>query len=46
MAIEHYRHHPSKPKAEGFDAEFIAIVRILLVVGALAVLLGVLNHFV
>jgi hypothetical protein len=46
MAIEHYRHHPPKPKPDGFDAEFVAIVRILLVVGGLAVLLGLLNHFV
>jgi hypothetical protein len=43
MAIEHYRHQP--PKRRGLDPEFAAIIRILVVVGALAVLLGVLNHF-
>lgn len=44
MAIEHYRHHP--PKRRGFDPEFVAIIRIVVVTGALAILLGVLNHFV
>jgi hypothetical protein len=46
MAIEHYRHHPPKRQTQGFDPEFIAIIRILVVTGVLAVLLGLLNHFV
>lgn len=43
MAIEHYRHQP--PKRPGFDPELVAIIRILVVTGALAIVLGVLNHF-
>ena len=43
MAIEHYRHHP--PKRQGLDPEFVAIIRILVVTGVLAVLLGLLNHY-
>lgn len=43
MAID--RHHPSKRRT-GVDPELVAIIRIVVVTGALAVLLGVLNHFV
>ncbi|GAB3826201.1 hypothetical protein [Kribbella italica] len=43
MAVD--RHHP-KPLPEPANPELVAIVRIILVVGFLALLLGVLNHFV
>ncbi|WP_020388487.1 hypothetical protein [Kribbella catacumbae] len=45
MAIEHYR-HPPKRRTNNLDPELVAIIRILVVTGALAVLLGVLNHLV
>ncbi|GAB2603887.1 hypothetical protein [Kribbella endophytica] len=43
MAVD--RHHP-RPQPEPANPELVAVVRIILVVGVLAVLLGVLNHFV
>jgi hypothetical protein len=38
--------HPARLHREALDPELPAIVRIIVVVGVLAVLLGVLNHFV
>jgi hypothetical protein len=43
MAVDH--HHP-RPRRDALDPELLAMVRIIVVVGVLAVLLGVLNHFV
>ncbi|WP_020389232.1 hypothetical protein [Kribbella catacumbae] len=40
------RHHPVEPRPQEVNPELVAIVRIILVVGALAALLGVLNHVV
>jgi hypothetical protein len=45
VAAENHKPKPPKPRAEGFDPEFVAIVRIVLVTGALAVLLWALSHF-
>ncbi|GAA1648096.1 hypothetical protein GCM10009744_44290 [Kribbella alba] len=44
MAAENHKPKPPKPRTEGFDPEFVAMVRIVLVTGALAVLLWALSH--
>jgi len=44
MAVEQHRHHPPKRRTERLDPEFVAMIRIVLVTGALAILLWALNH--
>lgn len=44
MPVEQHRHHPPERRTERFDPEFVAMNRIVLVTGALAVLLWALNH--
>jgi hypothetical protein len=43
VAVEPYDPHPHKTRRQRFDPEFVAIVRIILVMAALSVLLYILD---
>ncbi|TCN34242.1 hypothetical protein EV644_12076 [Kribbella orskensis] len=43
MAVEPYDPHPHKARRQRFDPEFVAIVRIIVVMAALSVLLYMLD---